>query len=200
VSNIAWQDAALFCNWLSEKENLPKFYNVVGDRVTSINWDSNGYRLPTESEWSWVAKVTKAGSTKVFPWNSPSYPPPFVSGNYADESAKSMLPFTISNYNDSFPVSASVGSFQPNEKGIFNLSGNVAEWVNDFYEIRVNKSEPLVDYRGPNTGNRHVIRGASWALGSRSELRLSYREPGYDGKIDVGFRIARYVDKPKGDL
>ena len=200
VANIAWQDAALFCNWLSEKENLPKFYNVVGDRVTSINWDSNGYRLPTESEWSWVAKVTKAGSTKVFPWNSPSYPPPFVSGNYADESAKSMLPFTISNYNDSFPVSASVGSFRPNEKGIFNLSGNVAEWVNDFYEIRVNKSEPLVDYRGPNTGNRHVIRGASWALGSRSELRLSYREPGNNGKIDVGFRIARYVDKPKGDL
>ena len=64
VSNIAWQDAALFCNWLSEKENLPKFYNVVDDRVTSINWDSNGYRLPTESEWSWVAKVTKLDQQK----------------------------------------------------------------------------------------------------------------------------------------
>ena len=49
--------------------------------------------------------------------------------------------------------------------------------------------------RGPAQGSRHVIRGASWALGSRSELRLSYREGSAEGRMDVGFRIARYVDK-----
>ena len=44
-------------------------------------------------------------------------------------------------------------------------------------------------------GSRHVIRGASWAMGSRSELRLSYRDAGMDRRMDLGFRIARYVDK-----
>ena len=51
-----------------------------------------------------------------------------------------------------------------------------------------------------NRGNKHVIRGASWALASRTELRLSYRDSGNDGRIDLGFRIARYVDKPGSDL
>ena len=50
--------------------------------------------------------------------------------------------------------------------------------------------------KGRRTGSRHVIRGASWALGSRTELRLSYRDAGADGRLDVGFRIARYVDRP----
>jgi len=75
------------------------------------------------------------------------------------------------------------------------MSGNVAEWVNDYYDIRPHRGEPIMDPRGPQTGNRHVIRGASWALGSRTELRLSYRDAGTDGRLDVGFRIARYVDR-----
>ncbi|MBT5797784.1 MAG: hypothetical protein HOI09_10415 [Porticoccaceae bacterium] len=41
-----------------------------------------------------------------------------------------------------------------------------------------------------------MIRGASWALGSRTDLRLSFREAGSSGRVDVGFRLARYVDKP----
>ncbi len=52
-----------------------------------------------------------------------------------------------------------------------------------------------MDPLGPEAGGRHAIRGASWALGSRSELRLSYRDAGSDGRMDVGFRLARYVDK-----
>ena len=197
VSNISWEDAALFCNWLSQQEGLPNFYEVVNGRIASMNWESNGYRLPTESEWAWVSKISESGSSRTFSWEGSIYPPPEVVGNFADESAIMLLPFTIANYNDGNAVSSNIGSFSPNEKGIFNLSDNVSEWVNDFYEIRVNKMEPLIDYRGPNSGNRHVIRGASWALGSRSELRLSFRQPGYDGQADVGFRIARYVDIPR---
>ena len=75
------------------------------------------------------------------------------------------------------------------------MSGNVAEWVNDYYDVRPSRGDAVLDPTGPAKGTRHVIRGASWALGSRTELRLSYREAGVGGRLDVGFRIARYVDK-----
>ena len=78
------------------------------------------------------------------------------------------------------------------------MSGNVSEWVNDFFEIRPVRGEPLLDPTGPDAGDRHVIRGASWARASRSELRLAYRNAGNDGNdgnLETGFRIARYVDK-----
>ena len=77
------------------------------------------------------------------------------------------------------------------------MGGNVSEWVNDYYDIRAHRGEPVIDPTGPISGNRRVIRGASWALGSRAELRLTYRDAGSDGRLDVGFRIARYVDKPE---
>jgi formylglycine-generating enzyme required for sulfatase activity len=93
-----------------------------------------------------------------------------------------------------------VGSFKPNSKGLYDLSGNVAEWVNDYFDIRPQRGEPQLDPRGPQQGNKHVIRGASWALASRTELRHSYRDSGNDGRIDLGFRIARYVDNPGSDL
>jgi formylglycine-generating enzyme required for sulfatase activity len=75
------------------------------------------------------------------------------------------------------------------------MSGNVSEWINDYFEIRPVRGEPLLDPTGPDAGDRHVIRGASWARASRSELRLAYRNAGRDGNLEIGFRIARYVDK-----
>ena len=55
------------------------------------------------------------------------------------------------------------------------MSGNVAEWVNDYFDIRPNRSEPDWIPGAPRQGTKHVIRGASWALASRTELRLSYQ-------------------------
>jgi formylglycine-generating enzyme required for sulfatase activity len=92
-------------------------------------------------------------------------------------------------------VSAPVGSFAQNPNGFHDLEGNVSEWVNDFFEIRPVRGEPLLDPMGPESGDRHVIRGASWARAARSELRLAYRNAGSDGDLETGFRIARYVDK-----
>ena len=193
---LAWEEAALFCNWLSHKEGLPSFYQIQDGEVTSFDWQSHGYRLPTEAEWAWAAKVDSEEKTVVFPWKNGLYPPTEAVGNYADRSALSFLPFTIANYNDNYAVSANIGSFTPNIKSLYNMSGNVAEWVNDYYEVRLHRGDPIVDPTGAESGNRHVIRGASWALGSRSELRLSFREAGSGGRVDVGFRLARYVDKP----
>lgn len=194
--NLAWEEAALFCNWLSEKEGLPSFYQIQDGKVTRFDWQSHGYRLPTEAEWAWAAKIDSEGKAVVFPWENDLYPPTEAVANYADNSALSFLPFTIANYNDNYAVSANIGSFSPNIKSLYNMSDNVAEWVNDYYEVRLHRGDPMVDPTGAESGNRHVIRGASWALGSRTELRLSFREAGSDGRADVGFRLARYVDKP----
>ena len=97
--------------------------------------------------------------------------------------------------NDGADITMRIKSYKPNAFGLYDMSGNVSEWVNDFFEIRPVRGEPLVDPTGPETGDRHVVRGASWAKASRSELRLAYRNAGRDGNLDTGFRIARYVDK-----
>lgn len=196
VVNITWQEAAQFCNWLSRRDNLPPFYIEEGGRVTGWNPDSHGYRLPTEAEWAFAARVAESRGVLMFPWGSEVYPPPEVVENYADQNAATIVTFVLSNYDDGFPVSAPVGSFEPNHNGIYDMSGNASEWVNDYYEIRVVGDEPMVDPLGPPASDRHVIRGASWAKGSRSELRLAYRDAGRDRTYETGFRIARYVDRP----
>jgi formylglycine-generating enzyme required for sulfatase activity len=195
VVNVSWNDAAVFCNWLSLRDGLPPFYLEENGLVTGSDPDAHGYRLPTEAEWSFAARVAPGGNVMMFPWATDVYPPPDVVENYADQSAADIVTFVLSNYNDGFPVSAPVGSFDANHNGFYDLSGNVSEWIHDYFEIRPVRGEPLLDPLGPESGDRHVIRGASWARASRSELRLAYRNGGNDGNLETGFRIARYVDK-----
>ena len=105
------------------------------------------------------------------------------------------MSFVLSNYDDGYPVTAPVGSFAANHNGFYDMSGNVSEWTNDWFDIRPARGDPLLDPLGPEAGDRHVVRGASWARASRSELRLAYRNADRDGNLETGFRIARYVDK-----
>ena len=195
VVNVSWNEAALFCNWLSHSEGLPPFYLEEEGQVTGWDPDSHGYRLPTEAEWALAARIGKQGDAMMFPWGSEEYPPPAVVENYAGQGAADIVTFVLSNYNDGFPVTAPVGSFKPNHNGLYDMGGNVSEWITDYFEIRPVRGEPLLDPIGPDAGDRYVIRGASWAKASRSELRLAFRNAGRDGNFETGFRIARYVDK-----
>lgn len=198
VVRVTWTQAALYCNWLSTQEGLPPYYQVdAANAVTGFNPDSTGYRLPTEAEWEWAARVDGEPSSLLrFPWGA-ELPPPENHGNYADISAASFLGRILPNYNDGFMGSAPVASFAPNSNGFFDMGGNVAEWVHDYYGSSgvvgdTQETNPL----GPTSGTYHVIRGSSWAHSTVTELRLSFRDY-YDGsRDDVGFRVARYLGEP----
>ena len=190
VAMVSWHDAARYCNWLSSQQSLPLFYAEEFGKVTGFNPSATGYRLPSEAEWAWAARHQEGGELLRFPWGE-ALPPPNRHGNYADRSAGHLVGRIIFGYNDNYAVAAPVGTFAANAKGLFDLGGNAAEWVNDFYAHPAPENTPPL---GPAAGEYHVIRGSSWMHGTTTDLRLSFRDYGIEGRRDLGFRIARFAE------
>ena len=191
VVNVSWEDAVQFLNWLSRQEGLVPFYRESGDTFVPANQNAHGYRLPTEAEWAYAARIAEREKSDRFPWQG-SFPPRKVTGNFADESARTLLPNIIGGYNDGFPVTSPVGTFPPNQAGFYDMGGNVSEWCHDYYTAYTSSTAKAVNPLGPESGTHRVIRGSSWRDSSIMELRLSYRGYHRQGQDYVGFRIARY--------
>lgn len=192
VVNVSWNDAARFCNWLSEQEGLPAAYENVDGLMRPVEPLTTGYRLPTEAEWAWSARYAAGPEPTRFPWGD-TMPPPEVAANYADEAAANMVPYHIEGYTDNYRGPAPVKTYSANEFGIYDLAGNVAEWIHDFYSLSMPRGL-LTDPTGSEVADYHVIRGSSYKHGRFSELRWTYRDYGSDPRADVGFRIARYLE------
>ena len=172
VVRINWEDARAFCQWLTESE-------VKSERLA----EGQAYRLPSDAEWSVAAGIAnesgatpeeRDGRVRDFAWGK-MWPPPPRSGNFADASGKK--PF-IAGYHDGFPQTSPVGSFPANKAGLFDMSGNVWQWVEDSY------------HGGPQRKDWGVLRGGSWGTNKPEELRLGYRDVVSRDERDVifGFR------------
>ena len=192
VVNVSWKDAVKFSNWLSKKDGLPAAYELKDGNWRLKSPVTIGYRLPTEAEWAWAARYASGKQPTRFPWGD-NMPPPAGSGNYADVSAANMVPYSIKGYNDKFRGPAPPGTYASNELGIFDLTGNVSEWINDYYSVELHR-KTLVDPLGPVQGDYYVIRGSNYTHGRFSELRWTFRDYGSEPRPDVGFRIARFAE------
>jgi formylglycine-generating enzyme len=183
VVGITWKQAKAFCHWRSEMQN--KFLGKKGMAVESA------YRLPSEAEWEYAARGTRTNS--MYPW-----------GNYYPRNKKGCL---LANFKPGRGNYAEDGGFYtvradaywPNDYGLFNMSGNVAEWTESYYNEGsynfVNEMSPDMRYDAKDSDppymKRKTIRGGSWK-DIAFYLQTSTRAFEYQdsAKSYIGFRCA----------
>ena len=168
---------------LNKQVKMPKgplydsHWRVTNDPIVDVRWEEAqayctwaGGRLPTEAEWEFAAR----GGMKdeIYPMNS--------------ENSRDSANFAGKSGNDIYEEVAPVRKFNPNPYGLFDMAGNVWEWVNDFFGPYT--AAPVTDPKGPDSGKEHAIRGGSFDSLPKVHLRISYREGMSKDKPNVGFR------------
>lgn len=190
--NLTRDDAARYCNWLSIQAGLPPAYVWENERMVLLDPPTTGYRLPTEAEWERIARG--GAENRLYPWGD-GFPPPNSAGNLAGTESENLLPRVIANFRDPHAGPGPAAAEPPLAFGVRGLSGNVSEWVNDGYEIPAASPTPLVDPVGPQNRPFHVIKGGSWRDFAPADLRSARRRYGNTPQPDVGFRVARYLER-----
>lgn len=196
VESVTWMDAVHYCNKLSEKDGLTPVYTIAKDTPERVSRDpnANGYRLPTEAEWIWISTAASGENNRNFALRAPALF--IVIGNYAWYRDNAMLgaekklnPKVWDAFVNPEYGTKPVGGKKPNELGIYDMSGNVWEWVEDWYGDRTYERD-----NGPTTGTYKVLKGGSFHS-DKKFLNVDYRKkhlPDRTNKL-IGFRVVRNV-------
>ena len=184
VEGVSWNDAAEFCAKLSKQEEMKPFYFRAGETITPL--DGTGYRLPTEAEWEYACR---AGTTTKY-WIGDKDEDLVRAGWFADNTGGR---------------THTAGELKANPYGLYDIHGNVWEWVRDVWDAAYYSEftgKPAVDPGGPSsTDSRRVVRGGHWYY-FESRCRAADRfalDPSnrHDG---IGFRVSLVADAVRTSL
>lgn len=175
VANVTWFDAILFCNSFSKMLNLDTAYVYDGkDRFGElkdlvIDYKADAVRLPTETEWEIAAR---AGSTSTYFWGNE------LASNYA--------------YYAQTNGPVEVAQFNPNGFGLYDVGGNVAEWVNDWFDAY--PLDGCDNPTGPSYGEYKVVRGGGWSekVTAMATAERGKKLPTTQTQM-IGFRVVHSV-------
>ena len=189
VDTVSWNDAVEFCAKLSQQEKLQSYHFRAGETITPL--DGAGYRLPTEAEWEFACR---AGMTTKY-WISDK-----------DEDLARIGWFSA---NSGWRKTHAVGELKANPFGIYDIHGNVWEWVQDLWEPTYYgqfQKDPAINPTGGSTvgstgGSVRVIRGGSFRYTApycRASNRFAWA-PSALANCN-GFRVSLVVDAVKAAI
>ncbi|MEI8037834.1 MAG: DUF1566 domain-containing protein [Verrucomicrobiota bacterium] len=215
---VRWEGAAAYCNWLSAVQGYQSCYNLS---TWVCDFTKSGYRLPTEAEWEYAANGGHTAPYYQFPWGSNTNTDgswsnwensgdPYETGDYPWTTPVGFYDGTLHAKSD-FNWPGSQTTYQTsnavNGYGLYDMGGNVWQWVNDWYGNGYYSVSSSSNPTGPTTGDLmpdglpyRGMRGGTWYNGALylGLSRISNRDPGYyRGPQDpnhpyyhVGFRVA----------
>ena len=190
VVGVSWEQATAFAHWRTQ---LERNFNIMRDGYSV----PEEYRLPTEAQWEYAARGGRM--LAMYPWG----------GNYIRAARGCYLanfkPLRGDYSADGHMITAKVGSFPPNDFGLYDMAGNVAEWTRTAYHESnysfVNDLNPNYEYNAkstdPDVMRRKVIRGGSWKdIGYFLQNGVRTYEYQQEARSYIGFRCVRDYVSP----
>jgi len=187
---VSWYGAVSYCNWRSGQEGYQACYNLS---TWECDFSKHGYRLATEAEREYAARGGEHSPYYRFGWGDTIS---HSQANYYADPCSYLYDVSLTegphpDWDDgTWPITSVVGSFAANGYGLYDMTGNVWEWCNDWYDENYYDVSPYDNPEGPASGIYRVMRGGGWNYDAFS-CRVAYRDLSspVNRSFSGGFRI-----------